>query len=93
MPTLASGFHPDLVAQRFNDRRQEARIAIPDLPQPRAVEPAEGIPDDIMRAIEGQMTAKDHQELKRPRVILSTRLVRDSAEFVATEALNRLRGN
>lgn len=91
---LTGGFHPDLVAARLNERRSPAKApAAADLPEPRPIEPAEGVPDDIRRAIDGKMTSEDRRELKRPRVILTTRLTRESPDFATVEALSRRSDN
>jgi hypothetical protein len=91
---LTGGFHPDLVAARLNERRSAARPpAAAGLPQPRPIDPAESIPDDIRRAIDGKMTSEDRQGLKRPRVILTTRLTRESPDFKTVDALSRRSDN
>ena len=84
MPPLTSGFHPDIVTRRLNQRRERPQpVDKVEVPPPRFVEPAEGIPGDIRRAIEGKMTMEDRQRLKRPRVILTTSLTRESSDFPA----------
>lgn len=91
LPELTGGFHPDLVARRFREQRDRmAPLASPDRPSP-PIAPADGIPPDIRRAIEGQVTQKDRQELKRTRVILSTRLVRGQPDYERADQLSRRR--
>jgi Family of unknown function (DUF6615) len=81
LPTTP-GFHPDLVALRLRERRQiMGESATESLAPGLAVEPAFGIPEDIRRAIAGETTDEDRKELKRPRVIFSTRLRRDDPFF------------
>lgn len=96
LPLLSGGFHPDIVARRLNERRSStgASRATGDTESPSAVtvEPAEDIPEDIRRAIAGNVTVKDRKQLKRPRVILTTRITRTSPEFQATDTLSRERG-
>lgn len=94
LPLLTGGFHPDIVAHRFNDRRARAKLrATAELPERPPIEAAEGIPDDIRRAIDGKMTTEDRQSLTRPRVTLTTRLRRESPDFKAIDALIRQAGN
>lgn len=87
-PGLA--FHPELVAERINMVRGESvRAADPDF----QVRPSEGLPQEIHRAIAGEVTEKDRKALKRPRVILSTPLTREDPLFAqAREAVTRRRG-
>jgi hypothetical protein len=82
LPNLMGGFHPDVVARRLKNRRARAsKLA----PQPETalspIEPVDGIPNHIQRAIEGHITPEERRELKRPRVILSTRLRREDPDF------------
>jgi hypothetical protein len=91
---LASGFHPDLVARRFNQRRERVMPpTIADSLELRQIQPAEGIPADIRRSIDGKLTLEDRRSLERPRVTLTTRLTRESPDFDATEALGLQSGN
>ncbi|QDD97050.1 hypothetical protein ADP8_05203 (plasmid) [Roseomonas mucosa] len=93
LPDLTGGFHPDLVAQRFRQQRERmATPIVPDASSPPPIEPADGIPPDVRRAIEGQVTKEDRKKLKRPRVILSTRLRRGDPDFSRAAQLNRRRG-
>jgi hypothetical protein len=46
------------------------------------VEATSGIPDEIHRAIRGQVSLKERKALKRPRVILSTPMVRGDVEAI-----------
>jgi hypothetical protein len=74
---VTAGFHPDLVATRLRQRRQaipQSSLA-PGTP-PTAVEPAEEIPEEIMRAIVGEVSEDERKTLPRPRVVFSTRLRR-----------------
>jgi hypothetical protein len=52
LPELTGGFHPDLVARRLNRRGSTT----PPLVAPPPIEPANGIPPEIRRAIAGQVT-------------------------------------
>lgn len=93
LPGLIGGFHPDLVARRLREQHERtASPAMPDAPPPPAIKPADRIPPDIQRAIEGQVTKGDRKELKRPRVIFSTRLRRDDPDFSGVDQLSRRRG-
>lgn len=93
LPGLTGGFHPDLVARRLREQRERtASSAVPGAPLPPAIEPADNIPPDIQRAIAGQVTKGDRKELKRPRVIFSTRLRRDDPDFSSVDQLSRHRG-
>ncbi len=87
---LGIAFHPELVAERVNAVRGEAeRSADLDF----QVRPSEGLPDEIRRAIAGEVTAKDRAALKRPRVVLSTPLPREDPPFdQARAAITRRRG-
>jgi hypothetical protein len=69
------GFHPDLVAQRLRQRRKVMGDLAPE-GMAQAIEPVFGIPADILRAIAGESSEQERKELKRPRVIFSTRLRR-----------------
>ncbi|MEH2592987.1 DUF6615 family protein [Bradyrhizobium sp. AZCC 1721] len=92
LPGLTGAFHPDVVARRLGEQRARTAVAAaPDAPTPPPIKPVDGIPEDIRRAIEGQVTKKDRKELKRPRVILSTRMRRDSPNFDLAEQLSRRR--
>jgi hypothetical protein len=87
-PTVA--FHPDLVAERINETPRRDAIkstADPQLP----ARPAEGIPEDIVRAIEGKVTAEDRKRLQRPRVIFSTTTTRSDPMFEAARIAARAR--
>ncbi|MEH6758777.1 MAG: DUF6615 family protein [Parasphingorhabdus sp.] len=80
----SAAFHPTLVADRINDLDAGVDRIKADEP---AARPAEGIPDHIRRAIEGNVTEKDRKLLKRPRVIFSTSLTRENPLFdLAREA-------
>lgn len=80
-PQVAAGFHPDLVARRLRQRRQiltapdEATVAS------SAIEPSDGIPAEIMRAMVGEVSEAERRELPRPRVIFITRLRRGDPFF------------
>lgn len=91
LPEMTGGFHPDLVARRFRDRQEQTRLPsgtrVGSTPK---IEPAEGIPLSILRAIEGQVTLEDRKELSRPRVIFSTRLRREDPDFDRAFKLSRL---
>ncbi len=86
LPELTGGFHPDIVARTSASGSDRCQF-------PRRLtcacyrsEPANGIPSDIRRAIDGDVTMKDRRKLKRPRVILSTRLRREDSEFSRVES-------
>lgn len=87
---LGIAFHPELVAERINAVRGEAeRRSDLDF----QVRPSEGLPDEIRRAIAGEVTAKDRAALTRPRVVLSTPLTREDPHFdQARAAITRRRG-
>ncbi|WP_346295888.1 hypothetical protein LRC39_24000 [Rhodopseudomonas sp. P1] len=88
LPTLGAAFHPDLVAGRM--RRQANRFgASRSMPQ---IEPAEGLPEDIRRGVEGVSTKEDRKVLHRPRVIFTTEILRGSPEFAAADEISRQRG-
>ncbi len=92
-PTVG-GFHPDLVARRFRERREQVSVlaaSAVDPPTAPAIEPADGIPDEVRRAIEGEVSAEDRRHLKRPRVILSTSITREGPEYPSAERVTRLR--
>jgi hypothetical protein len=77
------GFHPDFVAQRFQTRHE--RLSIPvDVTMPR-IEPASEIPNDIMRAITGNVSTEDRKLLKHPRAILWTRLTKKEVDYSLAE--------
>ena len=82
LPNVTGGFHPDIVALRLNRRRERASKfgALPETP-PLPIEAADGIPIDFRRAIEGHLSPDERKGLKRPRVILSTRLRREDPDF------------
>lgn len=86
-PTLTGGFHPDLVARRFI-HRQEQIGRDPEV-ELLKIEPNDGIPSTIQRALSGQITPTDRKHLKRPRAILSTSLVRTDPEFERASELSR----
>jgi len=87
---LSGAFHPDLVARRLQGRRDQSRARIaPDEPEPPPIVPTDGIPDDIRRAIDGKMTGEDRERLKRPRVIFTTRMTRDSPSFLTAAKARR----
>lgn len=60
-------------------------IAWMDTPGALPIEPADGIPEDVVRAIYGSAMVEDRKRLKRPRIIFSTRLTRASADFRAAK--------
>jgi hypothetical protein len=85
--SVAGGFHPDLVAARLRGRREAVPMPTtseddgPDVDETEKggterfrIEPADEIPETILRAIDGNMTRGDREALRRPRVILSTRV-------------------
>lgn len=76
--SVTPSFHPDAVAARLARKLETAGGKFP-LPAdfPRRVSAAEGIPADLQRAIEGNLTAADRKALTRPRVIFTTQLSRD----------------
>jgi hypothetical protein len=86
LPNLAGGFHPDIVARRLQYRRERAGIfgPQPETPLP-PIEAADGIPNDIRRAIDGHVTPEDRKALERPRVVLSTRIRREDPDFPRAE--------
>jgi hypothetical protein len=91
-PMVTGAFHPDLVARRLVDRQTKIGLSVAqDAAVERIVEPADGIPPPIRRAIEGQVTLADRKELKRPRVILTTRLIRTDPRFARADELSRSR--
>ncbi len=51
--------------------------------------PSNQIPDDVRGAIDGRVTDEDRRRLVWPRVILSTRITRDSQEYRDAEARTR----
>lgn len=76
-------FHPDVVAARLEARIERAGGKFPfPVDMVRHVAAAEAIPADIQRAIEGNVTLQDRKELKRPRVIFTTRMSRTDPAFV-----------
>lgn len=85
-------FHPDFVATRLNEAREETVAThAGDAPEQRA-SPADTIPDEIRRAIDGKVTDADRKRLKRPRVIFSTPLTRDDPRYgIASEHARRRR--
>jgi hypothetical protein len=60
-----------------------------DAPKAAPIKPAEGIPEDVRRAIDGEATVEDRKRLKRPRVILSTNLTRESSSFRVADEQTR----
>lgn len=90
MPELTGAFHPDVAASRFR-RLWEVTGARPGavVDAPLTIEPANEIPQEIARAIEGDVTAKDRAALQRPRVILSTQLRRTDPGYAQAEASSR----
>lgn len=76
-------FHPDVVAARLQRRLETAGGKFP-LPADliRRVSAAEGIRDDLQRAIEGNVTLADRKELVRPRVIFTTQMSREHPSYV-----------
>ena len=80
---FAASFHPDVVATRLEKRLETARGKWPiSGTTPRRISAADGIPTDLQRAIDGNMTVADRKELVRPRVIFSTRISRGDPTFV-----------
>jgi hypothetical protein len=78
----AAGFHPDLVARRLRQRRQFVSAETPEtLSPPPVIEPADGIPTEILRGIYGETSEAERKELKRPRVIFLTNLRRGDPFF------------
>lgn len=80
-PQLTGAFHPDLVARRLEHRREQISNGQALDLKLQPIEPVDGIPADIRRAIDGQLTKEDRKTLKRPRAIFSTRLRRDDPGF------------
>jgi hypothetical protein len=74
-PDVTLGFHPDLVIKRF---RARSHTAID-------VEPVNDIPPALRRAIEGNDTALDRRQIKKPRIILTSQLRRNTPEFSDAE--------
>jgi hypothetical protein len=76
--SVTPGFHPDAVAARLARKLETAggKFLLP-ADFPRRVSAADGIPADLQRAIEGNMTAADRKELTRPRVIFTTQMSRE----------------
>ena len=74
-PQMTLGFHPDLVIQRLRSR---SRSAID-------VEPLDDIPPALRRAIEGDDTALDRRQIKKPRIILTSKLRRNTPEYNEAE--------
>lgn len=93
---ITGSFHPDLIARRLEGRRvgrlPDAGEHVADEPEPRPVRPAEGIPEDVMRAIEGKDTVADRRRLRRPRAIFSTRLRRGSQDYDLASERTQLPG-
>lgn len=93
--TVTGGYHPDLVARRLRERRARSPVlggSGVDAPEPPPIEPSEGIPDDVRRAIDGRDTVEDRKRLERPRAILSSRLTRESSGFRVADEQTRPRG-
>ncbi|TNC61331.1 hypothetical protein FHG71_21340 [Rubellimicrobium roseum] len=108
-PLLNYGFHPDVVARRLNERRDQNVDRKADSPMfvmpvdserreqdvdakadgPTLAVPVDQIPDNIQRAINGEMTAEDRRALTRPRVIFTTRLTRNDPDYPIIEKLSR----
>ena len=84
------GFHPDLVAQRLGQRRRFLSESTHGVVPAPAIEPEFGIPENIRRAIAGETSEQERKELKRPRVIFSTRLRRDDRFYA--QAAERILG-
>jgi hypothetical protein len=80
-PALTGVFHPDRVAARLREQR-DRRLGVnwPDLGLPDIL-PANEIPSDIMRSIRGETTYEDRSLMQRPRVVLSTDIVRTDPAF------------
>lgn len=83
------GFHPDLVARRLRLRYERAPVAAATDTTARVIEPANEIPAEIRRALEGNVTADDRRRLKRPRVILATPLRREDSAFTVADEVSR----
>jgi hypothetical protein len=84
LPPLTGAFHPDLVARRLQNRREQARkraTFITEEPELPPITPVDGIPGDILRAIEGNVSVEDRKRLERPRVIFTTRMIREDRAF------------
>lgn len=87
---LTLACHPDLVARRFHNlwaRRSQVAPKLDGSEFPAS--PAEGIPATIRRSIAGETTDEERKQLKRPRVIFSTRLRRDDPTFALADMLTR----
>ncbi|TBD24720.1 DUF6615 family protein [Rhizobium ruizarguesonis] len=84
-PTIpfTPSFHPDVVAARLQRRLETAGGKFP-LPADlvRRVSAAEGIPAELQRAIEGNVTPQDRKELVRPRVIFTTQISREHPSYL-----------
>lgn len=87
---VTGSFHPDLIARRLQGRRgdssTDADAKLIDESAPSPIGPAERIPEDVLRAINGQDTVADRRRLRRPRAIFSTRLTRGSPEYQVASA-------
>lgn len=82
-PPFAGGFHPDIVSGRLENRLERSRGKVPIAGTVRrGITPTDGIPAEIQRAIDGNMTEADRKELPRPRVIFSTTMTHDNPAFV-----------
>jgi hypothetical protein len=81
LPGITGSFHPDLIARRLQTRRTAGLPVADDPVADEPIRPSEGIPDDVVRAIEGRDTNEDRRLLLRPRAIFSTRVTRGSADY------------
>jgi hypothetical protein len=92
LPLITGAFHPDLVARRLRTRRDQARRrAAPGTegPEPPPIIPVDGIPDDIRRAIDGNVSVEDRKRLERPRMIFATRMTREDPTFSSAAEATR----
>jgi hypothetical protein len=81
---ITGGFHLDLVAARLRGRRETTptpTITAEETTERLRIEPADEIPETIRRAIDGKITRTDREALKRPKVILTTRVIRADVDF------------
>lgn len=88
-------WHPDFVSDRLNSlRRPDTLRGIEtEASGHEPITPTTDISAELRRAIDGKSTAKDRQELKRPRVILRTPMTRNSPSYERDrEALRSRRG-
>lgn len=89
---VTGSYHPDLVARRLRERRSsrpQSASAGMDIPESLRIESVQGLPEDVRRAIDATATLDDRKRLTRPRIILATRLTRDSPSFRVVEERTR----